>query len=341
MSGSIEVTDGARNRLATTVAALRQRACYPGEVREVEAIETHMAWVFLTERYAYKLKKPLRTGLIDYTSVEARRQACETELRLNRRLAAPVYLDVVPVANTNEGMRVGGDGPVVDWLVKMRRLPHDQMLDTCIERGCVREDAVRQVSAKRTAFYGRGESLHWSPATYRGRIRANIRAKAAALERPHYGLDASSTRALAASQMHWIEAHRDRLGRRGAHVMDVHGDLRPEYVCLTDPPMIIDCLEFNRSLRLHDPVSDLAFLSLECRRLGAGWIGNRLLSLYQQKTGDNVDPVLIPFYESYHALIRATITIWHLDDAALVHSEVWRRRAQEYLRLAQQRLPFA
>ena len=338
MPGTIDVPDRVRPQLAETVAALKTAASYPDEGRRVEAIETHMAWVFLTEQHAYKLKKPLRTGLIDYTTVEARRQACETELALNRRLAAPVYLDVVPVANTDEGLRVGGDGPVLDWLVKMRRLPRGRMLDACIERGEVRSESVRQLSAKMAAFYGRGEALHWSPATYRGRIRANIRAKAASLERPHYGLDADRIRALVASQMHWIDAHRERLGRRGDRVMDVHGDLRPEHVCLTDPPMIIDCLEFNRSLRLLDPVSDLSFLSLECRRLGAAWIGDRLLANYRRQTGDNVDPVLIPFYESYHALIRAAITIWHLDDQFFDNPEVWRRRAQEYLRLAQKRI---
>ena len=101
MPGTIDVPDRVRPQLAETVAALKTAASYPDEGRRVEAIETHMAWVFLTEQHAYKLKKPLRTGLIDYTTVEARRQACETELALNRRLAAPVYLDVVPVANTD------------------------------------------------------------------------------------------------------------------------------------------------------------------------------------------------------------------------------------------------
>ena len=338
MPGSIDVPARVRPQLAATVAALKKAVSYPDEGRRVEALETHMAWVFLTEACAYKLKKPIRTGLVDYTTIEARRRACETELALNRRLAAPVYLDVVPVAVTEEGVRVGGKGPAVDWLVQMRRLPRDRMLDACIQRDQVRMGEVRQLSDKLSAFYAQAAPLRWSPARYRGRIQANIRAKSASLKRPRYDLDPAQVQAVAGRQMRWIDAHRNLLGARGTHVIDAHGDLRPEHVCLTDPPMIIDCLEFNRSLRLLDPVSDLSFLSLECRRLGAPWIGDRLLALYRQKTGDDVDPVLIPFYESYHALIRATITIWHLDDAAFDQPELWRTRAEEYLRLAQQRI---
>ena len=120
--------------------------------------------------------------------------------------------------------------------------------------------------------------------------------------------------------------------------MDAHGDLRPEHVCLTDPPMVIDCLEFNRTLRLHDPASDLAFLSLECNRLGASWIGERLIAHYRTRTEDDVSAPLLSFYEAYHALIRAAIAIWHLDDERRRQASRWRRMARRYLQLARERV---
>lgn len=338
MPGTIEVPEGARENLAETVAALQRPSSYPEAVQRVESIETHMAWVFLTEAHAYKLKKPIRTRLIDYTTTEARRKACETELVLNRRLAAPVYRAVVPVAKTRRGLRVNGEGRAVDWLVKMRRLPRDQMLDARIEREAVDAEAVRHLGTKLSRFYARADPAGWTPNQYRGRVTANIQSKRASLERPRYGLDLTDVRKAVASLLHWINTHGHLLGARAERVVDAHGDLRAEHVCLTHPPMVIDCLEFNRSLRLHDPVSDLSFLSLECRRLGAEWVGDRLIALYRRKTGDHVSPSLIPFYESYHALIRATITIWHLDDPTLDRPDVWRRRAEAYLDLAH--LPF-
>jgi aminoglycoside phosphotransferase family enzyme len=338
MRGSLDIAPRERSRLATTVAALRRPASYPEATTQVEAIETHMAWVFLTDTHAYKLKKPLRTRLIDYTTAAARRRACHTEMTLNRRLAAPVYRAVVPVTTSATGRCVGGDGPTVDWLVQMRRLPHLQMLDARIERGPIRTAEIRRLGAKLSAFYDRASPLGWSAASYCGRLAANIRAKGASLNAPRYGLDRRAVEAVTTRQLRWLAAHRHLVGRRGQRVVDAHGDLRPAHVCLTTPPMIIDCLEFNRSLRLLDPLADLSFLSLECRRLGAAWIGTRLLAHYRTQTHDAAPPALIPFYESYHALVRAAIAIWHLDDDTVGDPEHWRRQARTYLRLARERL---
>ena len=338
MHGLTSISKETRAQFETTVAALRRASSYPEGEEPVEAIETHMAWVFLTEAHAYKLKKPIRTSLIDYRTREARRRACETELVLNRRLAAPVYQAVVPVTEVETGRKVGGDEPPVDWLVKMRRLPRERMLDACIQRGTVSLNAVQHLGAKLTAFYERAEPLGWSPGTYRGRVVANVRAKGASLERPHYGLNRSLVRAVVAGLLRWTTEHPHLLGARGAGIVDAHGDLRPEHVCLTDPPMVIDCLEFNRTLRLHDPASDLAFLSLECNRLGASWIGERLIAHYRTRTEDDVSAPLLSFYEAYHALIRAAIAIWHLDDDRRRQASRWRRMARRYLQLARERV---
>jgi aminoglycoside phosphotransferase family enzyme len=118
------------------VAALRDPACYPEATQGVQAIETHMSWVFLTDAHAYKLKKPVHFADRDFRSADARRHSCEEEVRLNRRLAAPVYLGVVPLAVAGDGgLRVGGQGPAVDWLVRMHRLPAGLMLDSLLAGG--------------------------------------------------------------------------------------------------------------------------------------------------------------------------------------------------------------
>ena len=113
------------------LAFLAQRAAYSDRPCRVECIETHMAWVFLTDRHAFKLKKPVRYEFLDFSTVEARRQDCAREIELNRRLAADVYLESVPLSVGADGLlQLGGDGEIVDWLVKMRRLPRERMLDT-------------------------------------------------------------------------------------------------------------------------------------------------------------------------------------------------------------------
>ncbi|MEF8794857.1 MAG: hypothetical protein V5A48_00265 [Salinivenus sp.] len=330
--------EGPRSQLDETVAALRRPTTYPDEERPDEAIETHMAWVFLTEAHAYKLKKPVRARLIDHTTVEARRRACHVELELNRRLAAPVYLDVVPLANTDGGLRLAADGPPIDWLVKMHRLPRDRMLDRRVDAGTVEQMHIDRLGAKLSAFYRDAEPVRWTADEYRGRLTANLAAKRTSLERPRYDLAPAAIEAVVDGQSRWLDDHGPLLEARADRVVDAHGDLRPEHICLQDDPMVIDCLEFNRSLRLLDPLSELSFLHLECRRLGAEWIGDALIADYRQRTNDDADPALIPFYESYHALVRATLAVWHLDDDAFENDDVWRRQAEDYLRYGAERL---
>jgi aminoglycoside phosphotransferase family enzyme len=325
--------------MAELVAELRQPRSYPETPSRVDAIETHMSWVFLTNEHAYKLKKPIRTELFDHTTVAARRRACANELLLNRRLARSVYLAVVPVARGADGLRVEGSGAgqheIVDWLVKMRRLPAERMLDASIRRGVVTEADVDRVAATLAGFFADAERVALDGPSYRERIAADIAAKRASLAQPRYGLDPAEVDAVYAAQHEWLARHGALLDDRESHVVDGHGDLRPEHVCLEQPPVIIDCLEFSRQLRALDPVSELSFLALECRRLGAVWIGERLLADYAARTGDRAPEPLIPFYQSHHALIRAAIAVWHLDDGLPADvSKHWRERARGYLRVA-------
>ncbi|MFO7562077.1 MAG: hypothetical protein R6X02_05495 [Enhygromyxa sp.] len=333
-----------RERLEEIVAALRQPSSYPGEVSRVDTIETHMSWVFLTDEHAFKLKKPIRTPLFDHTTIAARNRACRVELRLNRRLARSVYLAVEPVVRAAEGVRVDARrGQIVDWLVKMRRLPAEEMLDARIEQQAVTEQEVDSLAAVLAEFFAGARPVVLGRAEYRERITADIAGKRASLAQPRYGLDPAEVDAVYAGQQEWLARHGALLGERAARVVDGHGDLRPEHVCLERPPVVIDCLEFSRELRELDPLSELAFLALECRRLGAAWIGDRLLAGYAKQTGDRAAPELVPFYQSQHALIRAAIAVWHLDDDSQDYPqpsiradqiEVWRDRARGYLRIA-------
>src|SRR5262249_26377306 len=122
-----------------------------------------------------------------------------------------------------------------------------------------------------------------------------------------------------------IEHHASLFEKRldAGKIIEGHGDLRPEHICLENHPVIIDCLEFNRSLRLHDPVSELTFLNLECCRLGAPEIGRLILDTYLQQTGDDPPPELFHFYKTYHASVRAKVAIWHLRDSAVRDTQKW------------------
>lgn len=323
--------------LQEKIEAMRRPETYPELPTRIEAIETHMAWVFLTDRHAYKLKKPVRYPYLDFATLTARHQDSEREVRLNRRLAPDVYLGVEPLALSHGGLRVGREGVAIEWLVKMRRLPRERMLDRAIETGTVGVSDAKRLGQLLTRFYRQAARVEMAPETYRSRIADDIGVNRDELLRPAYGLPANSIRRIAATLLRTLRSHPGWFDERVTRnlVVEAHGDLRPEHICLLSPPVIIDCLEFNRDFRLLDPADELAFLALECERLGAPWVGRVVLEVYTGMNSDRPPAHLIAFFKAHRASLRAKIAALHLSDAEVAEPDKWVERASEYLRLAE------
>lgn len=315
------------------VAFLERPEAYPEATEWVEVVETHMSWVFLTERFAYKLKKPVRYEFLDFRTLGARHRNCKIEVRLNRRLAPTVYLGAVPLAMDQEGrLSLGGAGEPVDWLVKMHRLSRDQMLDQAIERRAVDIVRVRNVARYLAAFYRDAKPIAMSAKVYRKRMTAEIDANRYHLTQPQYRLPVDLIEKACSAQSRFLGAHPDLFERR---VIEAHGDLRPEHICLSEPPQIIDCLEFKRDFRILDPVDELSFLALECERLGAPDIGPVIFDTYRAVTGDTWPENLVFFYKSLRGCLRAKIAAWHLREAKVRQPAKWTGRARTYLALGE------
>lgn len=324
--------------LESKVAFLRQAASFAEPTYRVEAIETHMSWVFLTDQHAYKLKKPVHHDWFDFRDVRSRQHYCNEELRLNRRLAEHVYIGIVALTVDAQGhLRLDGQGTVIDWLVKMRRLPATHMLDYALQRGTVTADDMRRVAARLTAFYQGCAPVAIDPHAYREGFRRSIDRNESVLSRTEYGLPLHAVRELCAAQRTMLDARKEWFDARvrDGKIVEGHGDLRPEHVCLVPDVVVIDCLEFSRELRITDPVDELGFLALECERLGAAQAGTQLLCSYSELSGDRPNAALVHFYQSYRACLRSMIAITHLDEEKFRYSPQWRRRAGEYLQLAQ------
>jgi len=323
--------------LAEKVAFLARREAYAHAPASVEMIQTHMSWVFLADGYAYKLKKPVRYDFLDFGSVAARRLNCGRELELNRRLAGNVYQEVVPLVLRGDGrLQLGGDGEVVDTLVKMRRLPAHKLLDAAIRAGAVGGNELERLAALLIDFYRHAAVAQVSPAAYRQRFAQGIRVNELGLKAPYAGLDEELVDHLTRSQHDFVARHGELLEARArdARIVDAHGDLRPEHVCLEAAPVVIDCLEFNREFRLLDPVDELAYLAMECEQLGGAEVGACVLRRYCDAVADHPPPALVMFYKAFRASLRARLAIWHLADDGIVSTDKWRQRAREYLAAA-------
>ncbi|MEP9325085.1 hypothetical protein PPMP20_18390 [Paraburkholderia phymatum] len=317
------------------IARLRERTAWPDRTCRVEVIETHLSWVFLTARHAWKLKKPRRSDAIDLRSIAARKRNGEMELRLNRRLSPSVYLGVVPLTVCGYGaMRVGGSGKVVDWLLKMRRLPAGLMLDCALARGAVHKSDTARIVRKLSAFYRTLPGSSLSGSAYRARFLSEIARNESVLARI-MSRRSAEVRQLCDIQRALLAGLTDRLESRVAHgwIRECHGDLRPEHVCLTRPVAIIDCLEFSERLRTIDTLDEVGFLALECERLGALTVGNALLAAYGASMHDPVDKRLLHFYQSMRATVRARLAAAHLLEPGIKRVRRWRKRALAYLEL--------
>jgi aminoglycoside phosphotransferase family enzyme len=311
---------------------LRGPQHYSDRPERVEVIETHFAWVFLTRRYAYKMKKPMQQARMDYRTLARRQRGCRNEIRLNRRLAPSVYLGVVPLSRTREGeLRIGRGQEAVDSLVKMRRLPAVRMLDRVIERRAVRAVDLESLMAVLAAFFRKARRWPMSGRVYQDRLRARILQNAKELRAHDLRLNRRRIDAVIRVQLEFLVRASDALATRGDRLIEGHGDLRPEHVWLGPPPCVIDCLEFDRDLRRLDPAEEMAFLALECTRLGAPDVAASLLQRYRRAMRDRVPEALVHFYMSRLASTRAQIAAWHVRDPQFPRRRPWIARANIYL----------
>jgi len=314
--------------LEAKVAFLRS-LCGPHD----EAIETHFAWVFLIADRAWKLRKPVLRDTMDFRSLEARRLDSLADLRLNRRLAPDVYLALAPLTQAADGQfAIDGPGEIVDWLVCMRRLNRARLLDAQLARGPVDPEALRPVVRLLADFYRASVPVVSDGPTFVARVERQVEANHRILATAGIaGVDI-----LFARQRGFIARHSTLLAQRAADgcVVEAHGDLRPEHVFLDDLPAIIDCLEFDRELRVLDRAEELSFLHLECTRLGHEATGRALLRGCLAQLADHATDALLHFYRSHRAATRAKIYVWRASEPDGGTPGEWLGRAGEYVRSA-------
>ena len=321
---------------AEKLAFLRRPGAYAHAPPDVSVRETHMSWVFLAGDRVYKLKKPVRFPFLDFSSVARREAACRAELALNRRLAHDVYLDVVPLTAGSDGLAIGGDGAVVDWLVVMRRLADGGSLEQAIMSGSLTRAQLDGLVTALTGFYRTARPVFVSPEAHLIGWRRAIALNRRILLEPRLVLPAGLIRSIEGVQRRFLAARGHLLAARarGRHIVDGHGDLRPEHIWFDHPVRIIDCLEFNASLRAVDPLDEVAFLSLECERLGGRWVADHLARHMTRALRSRSDDPLFVFYRCYRACLRARLAIAHLLEPDPRTPEKWPRLARSYLRFA-------
>ena len=324
--------------IETKVAFLSSPASYPFAGSQVRVKETRTSWVFVTAGEVYKLKKPIKDRLVDFTSVESRFRNATEEVRLNRRLAPDVYLGVERLCRMPDGsLRLGGlDGEVVDWIVVMRRLADDGFLDQALARGAVSREKIEALATVLVTFYATAKpvklSPERSPPAFVGKFSQLLRE---ILPNPRLHVSRRRACRITGALLHAV-ANRGPVRRRAAAapMVEGHGDLRPEHIWLNGSPVAIDCLEFDETLRIVDPLDELTFLSLECGLLGAPWVGRILLKSAKRMPGAHSGAELLDFYRCFRATLRASLALRHFLEPQRRKPGPWRIQARHYLDVA-------
>ena len=294
------------------IEALRDPACYPHPADAVEVVETHISWVLLAGEFAYKIKKPVRLAFLDFSTLEARRHFCEEELRLNRRTAPHLYLDVLPIARERGVFAFGAAGAPVEYAVKMRRFPPGALAENLASRGELGPDRIDAMAAVLAAFHaaaaraGAGDGY----------------GTAAQIVAPALGnfdqIAALGTEPGAAARLRrlrdWTGAEATRLAglfaerRATGCIRECHGDLHLGNIAFLDGrPVPFDCIEFDPALRWIDVMSEVAFLVMDLQAHGLAPLGWRLLNAWLEATGDYAGIGVLRYYLVYRAMVRAKI----------------------------------
>ena len=324
--------------LARKVAFLSRPDSYVPTPDAVITRETHMSWVFMVGERVYKLKKPVRFPYLDFSTLERRAAACCAEVSLNRRLAPDVYLGVAPLTAAPSGYAIGGGGRLIDWLVVMRRLDDHETLEVALHDRKISQAQVGRLAGVLSRFYTRASRIMISPESYLATQQKALVADQRDLLDPAFDLPRGTIARLGNVQHSFLRQRAKVLAERvhRRFVLDGHGDLRPEHIWLSPPFPIIDCLEFNARLRASDALDEIAFLHLECARLGGRWIGERLRRHFAVQLNDDPSSGLFLFYRIGRAMLRARLSIAHLADPHPRTPEKWRPLARTYLALAEE-----
>lgn len=334
-----------RNDQSLLIQSLANPACYPHAVESVKVIETHISYVLLTGSYAYKIKKPLNLGFLDFSTLEKRLFYCNEELRLNRRLAPRIYLEVVPISGPADRPQVGGTAQAMEYAVKMVQFSQDGMLDALLQQDRLPAQRIDELAGIMAAFHetlapAEADSTYGSLETVRGFAVQNFD-QIHAVRRD--ALDVS----LVSSLREWTESELDlrkediQERRSGGFVRECHGDLHLGNVALMDGSIVVfDCIEFNPGLRWIDVMNEAAFMTMDLQARQRGDYSARLLNRYLEVTGDYGGMALFRFYLVYRAMVRAKVN-WirshqdHMENAVRAQAS---EKYHRYLRLAQRYL---
>jgi len=321
------------------VEALIKPEAYDEEVGQIELIQTHISFVFLTKNFVYKVKKAVNLGFLDFTTLEKRRLFCEKELELNRRLCGDMYLEVVPINKSNI-IKIKGEGETVEYAVKMKKMPQEKMMNKLLEENKVDSKTIDRIAKIIAEFHSKAETNR----------RISEFGSLAIIE-TNWKENFEQTREFVGKTigMESFKLIRERIDdfmKRNVsffekrvtegRVRDCHGDIHSGNIFITDRIYIFDAIEFNERFRYSDVASDVAFLAMDLDFKERADLSNFFVKRYIKYSRDQELTELLPFYKCYRAYVRGKVISFKLKDPNVSSEEksTATKEAKSYFKLA-------
>ncbi len=321
------------------VEALMKPEAYDEDPGQIELTQTHISFVFVTRDFVYKVKKAVDFGFLDFTTLEKRRYFCETELELNRRLCGDMYLEVVPI-NRSDIIKIKGEGETVEYAVKMKRIPEEDMMSRLLEEGKVNSRLIGRIAKTIAKFHSKAEtneriSEFGSLAIVETNWRENFEQTSEFIGKTISPKNFELIRERVEDFMKRTVALFERRMAEG-RVRDCHGDIHSGNIFVADRIYIFDAIEFNERFRYSDVANDVAFLAMDLDFKDRTDLSNFFMERYVTYSGDWGLTKLLPFYKCYRAYVRGKVISFKLKDPNIGSEEkkVAIKEAKAYFKLA-------
>ena len=307
-------------RTAALVHALDNPLALGHPLRSLRLLETHISWIILTGNYAYKIKKPVNLGFLDFSTLERRRHFCHEELRLNRRFAPQIYVDVIEIRGTVDAPRLHGEGTAIEYALQMIEFPQQCLLSHHAADGTLTATMVDAIAVRVNELHASADSA--PPESAFGSAHSVHRWSEENLSQIANAVPDSLMPASFGRLQRWYQDNADLLDqverrKHDGRVRDCHGDLHLDNMALIDNEVMpFDCIEFNPELRWIDTISEAAFVAMDLQARGYPGFGWRFISLYLENSADYDAIVLLRYYFIYRALVRAKVEALRIDPAA-------------------------
>jgi aminoglycoside phosphotransferase family enzyme len=316
------------------VAALQNPAAYPEPTTQVELVQTHISWVFLTDRFAYKMKKPVDLGFVNFTTLRRRHYYLKQELTLNRRLCPTIYLAVLPITASESGAGVGGRGQPLEYILKMVRMPQERMMDEVADRGELTLGHLDRLVGVLAPFYEKAATgPHINRYGEPGIITYNHEENFARMKAQVGDLLSQELFGEIRGFARGFLAHQRPLLRRRlkeGRIRDCHGDLHMRNICLADGIYVFDCIEFNPRFRYGDVAADVGFLAMDLDFHGLSEFSRHFTASFAAASSDEDLLQVLDFYKCYRACVRGKINALAAGELEVPPEE--QRRAREMAR---------